>query len=438
MKKYLFTILTLTIAAVMTMAQEDPGKALSKAGRALGSYNLDKANNEAKLKEAIDLIKFSIDSPETNKSSKAWQTRGEIYNALADKDLTMVALDDAYEPANPDAPLIAAESFEKALSLAQKKFETKDALKGLAEAGAKLNAFGNNQINRNDFAGAYKSLNKAMQANKLVKENGENPIIPDEGVENHKFVVAYCARHIGNNEHAKALFSELIKEKTTEPTVYSSLFYILFEEDSPEAIKILEEGRKTFPDNTEILFAEINYYISEARYDVLEIKLKEAIEREPNNPSVYSALGNVYMNLFTSAYEKDTKSTTAQGYFDKSMEYFQKAVDIDPNQFDAIYSMGSLYFNKAVAIIKMANELGMSAEDQKKYTALEKESSALLTTSLPFFQKAEALNANDVNTLIALSEIFARMNDIDKSMEFKGRLEKVRAGGTNAGSYFKN
>jgi tetratricopeptide (TPR) repeat protein len=438
MKKYLFTIIMLTWAAFVTFGQEDPSKALTKASRALSAYNLDKSGGETKLKEATDMIKIAIESPTTNNSSKTWQTRGEIYIALSDKEITMIALNDSYEIQNPEAPIIAAESFEKALSLAQKKFETKDALKGLAESGTKLTAFGNNQINRNDFNGAYKSLNRVMISNKLLTDNGEAAIIPETGMENHKYVVAYCAQQIGQTAHAKQLFQELIAQKTTEPSVYSNLFYILFKEKDLKAIEVLETGRKAFPENTEILFAEINYYISEQRYDVLEIKLKEAIEREPNNPSVYSALGNVYMNMFTSEFEKDTKSTVAQGYFDKSLEYFNKAVEIDPKQFDAIYSVGSLYFNRAVVLIKMANELGMSAEEQKKYSALEKESSTLLDKSLPYFQRAEALNPNDVNTLIALSEIFARKNDIDKSMEFKGRLEKARSGENNPTSYFKN
>jgi hypothetical protein len=56
--------------------------------------------------------------------------------------------------------------------------------------------------------------------------------------------------------------------------------------------------------------------------------------------------------------------------------------------------------------------------------------------ALPYFKKAESINSNDQNTLIALKEIFAKKNDMKMSGEFKSRLETVQGGGKNAKSYF--
>ena len=57
--------------------------------------------------------------------------------------------------------------------------------------------------------------------------------------------------------------------------------------------------------------------------------------------------------------------------------------------------------------------------------------------ALPYFQKAEKVDANDMNTLIALKEIYARKNDLELSNEFKTRIERVQSGEMNATSYFK-
>jgi hypothetical protein len=435
MKKIFFTFFAFALSMGILFSQEDPGKALTKAGRALGSYNLDPANNGEKLKEAIDYIEIAAASDETNTKVKTWQTRGEIYNALADKDINRLMIDNAYVPERPDAPSIATESFTKALELASKKYETKDALKGLQEAGNKLNAIGNNLIQQAKYADAYAALDLVLSVNETLKAKNGEPIVNDgEDLSNQKFVVAFCANVAGEKARAKELFKELYDAGSEEATVYASYFNILFAEKDPDAIKVLEAGRAKFPDNSEILFAEINYYIQAQKFDVLEVKLKEAIAKEPNNPSVYSALGNVYMNLFQTEFEANGQSESAQKYFDSALDYFGQAIKIDDKQFDAIYSIGSLYFNRAVELVKKANDLPLNKA--KEYDALVKESNELMNTSLPYFKRSESINPNDVNTLIALKEIFARMNDFDKVKEFTSRLENVQNGGKNETSYY--
>ena len=190
-----------------------------------------------------------------------------------------------------------------------------------------------------------------------------------------------------------------------------------------------------FPDNTEILFAEINYYIKQEKFDVLEIKLIEATEREPDNPSVYSALGNVYMNLFQQEFETNGDTELAGKYFNDALKYFNKSLELNPKQFDALYSIGSMYYNKAVILVKQANELPLS--ETKKYNELVEKSNELMNEALPYFKKAESINPNDTNTLIALKEIFARQENFDLVKEFTTRLDNVKNGVENTESYFK-
>lgn len=438
MKKLLFSLMGLFLFSAIAVSQEDPKKALGKASRALSAYILNPTDNDVKLEEAKKMIEVAVASDDIAKQCKAWQKRGEIYNSFSDKDIAMMSLgtDPNFVPKYVDAPLIAAESFEKAYSLAEKKYEKKDALSGLNEAAKKLNQIGNYQINNQDYAGAFKSLEKVYASNSVLEKNGAETVIPAEEMKNQKFVMAYCAFASGNKEASGKLFKELYEAGSDEPTVYAQHFNNLNEAKDADAVKVLEEGRAKFPENTEILFAEINYYITAGDYVKLEAILKKAIEAEPTNPSVRSALGNVYMNLFNEEYATDPNSEKATGYFDKALDYFKQAIEIEPKQFDAIYSIGSLYFNKAVEIVKVANELPL--KEAKKFDAMTKEANGLMETALPYFKKSEAINPNDNNTLIALSEIFARMNDFDTSNEFKKRLEVVKKGGQNDASYFTN
>ena len=101
--------------------------------------------------------------------------------------------------------------------------------------------------------------------------------------------------------------------------------------------------------------------------------------------------------------------------------------------------MGTLYYNKAALLTQ---EMNAMAEDFttagiKKYDAKKTEILDLFEKALPYFQKAEALDANDVNTLIALKEIYARKED-PLYTEFKTRLDNAQsANNKNKGSHFK-
>ena len=74
---------------------------------------------------------------------------------------------------------------------------------------------------------------------------------------------------------------------------------------------------------------------------------------------------------------------------------------------------------------------------QEKYDAMQKEVQQQFDDALPYFKRAERMNPSDLNTLIALKEIFARKQDYDTSNEFKDRFEKVKGGETIDTPFFK-
>ena len=226
--------------------------------------------------------------------------------------------------------------------------------------------------------------------------------------------------------------------KYEKAAIYEALYKVKAEEDIDAAYKYIEEGRKLFPDDVSLLFAEINHFLRINKLNELIEKLELAIAKEPDNVSLYSTMGNVYDNL----YQKEAQEGNAeksQEYFDKALSYYKQATEKDPTYSDAVYSMGALYYNKAAAMTLELNKLAedYSKEGLKKYEKLKDQIFSEFDEALPYFQKAEALNPNDMNTLIALKEIYARKDDLEKSNVFKERLDKVQAGETIDSSYFK-
>ena len=435
MKSKILILLTLFFGSFALQAQEAKDL-LKTANKALTAYNLDPAGNSDKLSEAKQAIDQAFDVADLSSDYKANLTRSKINTEIVGNDYKMVLLNPETKPSSIEAGADALAAIETAIALSEKKYEMKQVLAVLSELAPYLSVIGNQFIGLKEYASAYEPLTSVIKADELLKTNGEKSVFEnEEDLGNHKYVTAVCATRAEKNEEAKALLTELYEAESKEPGVYSTLYTLTINEDEEKAMKVLAKGKEIDPGNTELLFAEINYYIKQQKFDVLEEKLKMAIEKDPENPSVYSALGNVYMNLSETAASEGDEEKSAE-YFESSLNYYNQTLELDPKSFDAQYSIGSLYFNKAAGVTKAMQDLGLSKEDQMKYTELEKKTKELFTKALPYFVSAEKLNPSDMNTLIALKEIFARQDDFEKSNEFKSRLESVQAGETIESSYF--
>lgn len=433
---HLLTLCAIFIATSMTVAQ-DAASLVKEASKSLSAYNLDPTNKADKLTQAATAIEAAFESGDLSKDYKALLTKAQILSALASKDYQAALLASDYRPQYADKAVEAVSAAAMALGLAEKKYQTKEVLSVIGEVAPYLSVIGNQFINIQDLAAAYKPLNSVLAANKMLQENNEDSIFAnDDDLDNHKYVTAVCALESGDNARAEALLTELYNSDAKELGIYSTLFNLKINEDPEMAMKVLEKGRQIDPESKELLFAEINYYISQEEYEKLESKLQMAIDKDPENASVRAALGNVYMNL-SEASAKEGNEAKAKEYFDKSLDFYQQTLELDPNSFEANYSIGSLYYNKAAEKTQIMFDLTMSKEDQMKYAELEKETSELFAIALDYFKQAEILNPNDINTIIALKEIHVRLNDIETSNIFKERLEKIQSGGQITESYFK-
>ncbi|TXB69530.1 tetratricopeptide repeat protein [Phaeodactylibacter luteus] len=444
MKKLIFALAA--ILMVFAAQAQDGKKAVRKASSALGAFNLDQTNNRAKLQEAIDEIEVAVNDPETAKDAKTHLTKGEIYNEIANQYLIAAQLNQSTEglPKVDNAAEMAAGAYIKAYELAEKKWEIRDACKGMLQAQGHLSNAGVAAFQETgDFAKAYKDFKMVLDLDEILKKEGEASSLPsDEEYNNQLYITGLAALNANEMDAAKMYFQKLYDMKYDKPAIYESLYKINAGDDEAsmeEAYKYLEEGRKLFPDEVSILFAEINHFLRLGKLDALIDKLKAAIDKEPENTSLYSTLGNVYDNLYQKEQQAGNEAK-AEEYFSNSLDYYQQAIDKDPKYSDAIYSIGALYYNKAALMTQELNKYAddYSKEGLKKYEEIKEKVFAEFDKALPYFQRAEALNPSDLNTLIALKEIYARKDDLEKSNEFKERIDKVQAGETIEDAYFDN
>lgn len=346
---------------------------------------------------------------------------------LADEQMTARLLNPEAPLENPMAGVEAFQIYAKALGMAEKKGDIKKALAGISDAETHLNNLGVGLYQAGDYAGAFSNFDASINAYELLKANDQKSRLDDDGlITDQELFAGITAFYSDNFDAALPYYQKLYDAGTEEPSIYEGLYKMVLEKDPAAADEILTAGREKFPENTTLLFTEINKYLTEGKLDILIEKLVAAKTAEPDNLSVITTLGNVYDQLHVKATE-DGDEAKAEEYFNLALSEYQGVIERDEANFDAWYSSGALYYNKAANMAPMINELAndFSAEGTKKYEKLKEKMDGTFAQALPFFAKAEGLDGQDRNTIIALKEIFARQNQFEKVEEYQTKLDAL-------------
>jgi hypothetical protein len=431
-------VLFLSVTSVMAQTGEE---ALKTAKKAFDSYSLNQ--DAAKLTEAVDMINKVMADATMKSDAKALLEAGDIYSAASNSYVIARSTGIGEATYLVESPAVKA---AKAYITAFENADPKKGKKVMKAAIKALQALQPNLSNEGIYAIQDKFFDKSLTAFQtsimahdfLVKNEGES-VMTDEKLMDEKYYGGLSAILQEDFETAEPLFLSLYEAKYDDAAVYDGLYKIYDAKgDKENAFKVLQEGRKAFPKENSLLFTEINYYLAEKKLDILTGKLDEAIAKEPDNVSLYATLGQVYEQLYTSN-KKDGNDAAADDYFMKAQKKYEEGLTKDPEAARLIYSLGAMIYNRGAQMSQLLVELDsdFSKEGQKKYAALKEKVDAEFNKALPYFQKAEMSDPNDLNTLIALKEMYARNSEYEVSGEFKARIEKIQNKETIEKSYFK-
>ncbi|MBK9254169.1 MAG: hypothetical protein IPM42_01640 [Saprospiraceae bacterium] len=427
MKRFFLFLLGVLLLSGYTTAQ-DAKKLLKTASKNLAKYNLDPVANKSILLESISLVNEAFTTDAANADPEAWNIKGQIYNEIAKAEMTKKIVDPGFALATPDAGMVAVASFKKGLELAAKKSQTKDALAGLRESEETVNNIAITFFQEQNYDAAFENFSTSLDVSKLLKSNSMATRLEDPAIATDQTFYTGVSAYFGTDKNkAVPYFMELYNSGNAQPLVYEALFTITSEKDEAKAMVYMDAGRKLYPEDNGLLFAEINYYLRTGKLDQLVDKLKAAIAKEPENVSVYNTLGSVYDQL--NQKERAAKNyDKADEYFKLAYDYFKQAIEREPTNFDAVYSQGALYYNKAASMTALLNEVAndYTPAGTKKYNAVKAEMDGYFDQALPYFLKAEGLNPKDLNTMIACKEIYARKGNFEKSEEYKVKMESIK------------
>jgi tetratricopeptide (TPR) repeat protein len=430
MKKLALGLLSLFLVVGSINAQEGK-KALKKGAKLLTKYGQNAVKNADVLDEGLMLIEKAFENEEVKAKAKNYNMLGEAYNSVASAQINAKLVDPNYQITHGEYANKALDAFKMAHSKAEKKGDKEDAIEGLQALESHMNNIAIYYFQTPDYANAFTYFNGGIEVYKIINANSKKSRLDvDTTRMDHYFYTGAAGYYGKKGKEAAPVLEELISMGSDKALPYEALYNIYSPDDKEKAVGYLEKGRELFPDDTGLLFAEINYYLIEGKLDVLTGKLKAALVKEPDNITIYNTLGNVYDQL-NQGERTAGNIEKADEYFDNAKKYYTEALEKDPTNFDAVYSQGALYYNKAASLTGAINALAndFSAAGTKKYDALKAEMDGYFETATPYFLKAEGMNGKDLNTLIALKEINARSNKMDKVAEYKAKIEAIQAGG---------
>ena len=361
------------------------------------AFNYLKYDQLDKAKEAIDA---AVAYESTANSEKAWYYRGLIYEQMYKHE--------KFATLAPDPLKTAYESYSKALELAPKGDFTDDINARLKAVGVTYMSKGIEEFNAKTYAEAVNSFEMALK----TMPNDTNVL----------FNAGLAADKAGNYQKAIVYYTKVNDWNPQDLKVYSLLVNAYRAVgDTTKSIEVIKKGRKNFPDDYSMLLAEINVYLSEGKSQEVIDLLKQAIDKDPKNESLHFALGTTYDNLGAS--KNGTKPPKADEYLANAEASYKKAIELKPDYFEANYNLGALYFNQGAEIANQANKLPISA--QKQFDEAQKKFKEKFAQAQPYFEKALQINPNDPGTLLSLRELYAKTNQMDKSAEMKKRYEAL-------------
>ena len=202
----------------------------------------------------------------------------------------------------------------------------------------------------------------------------------------------------GKSPEAYLYLGRIIYDKGTKLSDSDSL---AAQESFNKSIKILEEGRKLYPDNSEILGALQNVYIATGKVNQAMDIFKLAAETNPNSAQHQYNYGVLLL--------QDNK-------FEGAEQQFKKAIEIKPDYSDALYNLGVTY-------VEWGNSINKQIEGNPQLEGKDKEK---YRQALPNLEKVVELQPDNVSGWDALYKVYARLNMMKEAEDALKKADELR------------
>ncbi|MBR5378062.1 MAG: tetratricopeptide repeat protein [Bacteroidales bacterium] len=328
-----------------------------------------------------------------NDQSQAWLYRASIYQNV------LQSPDEAVRNLAPNAQEIIYESLMNCMQ--NENFVKDNKQEIITRVNAVMNSYytvGADDYNNGKFIEAAPMFKKAYE---IAKSLGN----PDA----NEMLNLAATSYLRGQDYQSALDNfMLLKENGADGVdVYKHLAACYNGlGDSANAMAMINAGLEKDPSDASLIVEKVNSYMKEGKNVEAIEDINRLRELDPENAQLLFVLGTIYG-------EENNKDIYDS---DKAIQYYEQAIAINPDYYDAIYNLGAMYISLSNKLKTQANELPL--DKVKEYNALVEQAEDLVRTGLPYVKKAyEAQPTPEVKQVLKTMYVQLKMNDEAKALD---------------------
>ena len=332
-----------------------------------------------------------------NDQSQAWLYRAAIYQNVIQSG------DEALMAKAPNALEVVYESLMNCMK--NPDFLEDNKMEIYQRVGSVMTTYytkGADDYNAGKFAEAAPMFKKAYDIAKSLGSADANEMLN---------LAATSALRAEDYNTALGYFTEVKNNGTETADLYRHLAACYNGLGNAEqAMAMINAGLEKDPSDANLILEKVNAYLKEGKGAEAVQDLTKLLELDPNNAQLLFVLGTIYGD----------ESNEGLYDTDKARQYYEQALSVKPDYYDAIYNIGVLYTTMANKYIEQANEItGFSKKEQDQYNSLIEQGNELLRTGLPYLKQAyDAQPSDDVKNV--LRSIYVKLNMMDEVKALMG------------------
>ena len=386
MKKVMILLAVLLTANVMMAQKKDRTDAYM--------YNRNGQYEKAmvSIEKCVNHEQFLGMKP--NDQSQAWLYRASIYQNIIQSG------DEALMAKAPNALEIVYESLMNCMQNTEFLQDQQNKQEIYQRVGSVMTTYytkGADDYNAGKFAEAAPMFKKAYDIAKTLGSPDANDMLN---------LAATSALRAEDYNTALEYFTEVKNSGAQGVDVYRHLAACYNGLGNAEqAMAMINAGLEQNPGDANLILEKVNAYLKEGKGAEAVEDLNRLHELDPENAQLLFVLGTIYGD----ENNKDIYDV------EKARKFYEDALAINPNYYDATYNIGVLYTTMANKYIEQANEItGFSKAEQEQYNNLIEQGNELLRTGLPYLKNAyDAQPSDDVKNV--LRSIYVKLNMMEEA-----------------------
>lgn len=391
---------------------------LSLGAQSLNVSSAHEAMKRGYLKKAKTYIDAACEHEDTKDEAKTWLYKGLIYSQIG-------ADNQSKKPKFKDlAPNWADEAYNAALEC--KRLDEKQ------EYAQKVNeVFGFvGQEYYNQAEAAYKEKDYTLALEKADKSvTAFNNAGRSNFAQNGLYVAGLSSVATKDTASVIKFFNQMTNKKTEINYVYTTLFNIYkAKKDNANAMKVATRYQKNCKKDYRAYLMVAEGYLLDNNIEKSKEQLNVVLDMTKDSADLYPMVLVLSADVLVNS-----------GDFDGAIAKYNESLTLKPNQFEANFGLGGMYFNRAADKTNAANQL--DPFDEEKLALIEKlesEAKDLYRQSISYLETAVAyidaltdetaktnMRANLFNVLGALEKAYAKVDMLNESAAVKARREQI-------------